>query len=288
MASEVISHAPIKPQPGFAGILRTDESYARPDGQGMGQSINGWFDRLLVQSGLEMSPGVLLLLCFLCGLTLGGGLFVWQENFLSTAFAALVGAFLPLGAAVLARAQRQKEILLEMPAMVGQLARAARTGRSLEQCLELVAHDTPAPLGTELKRCSHRMQLGLSLPQALEELPNRTGVVSLNVLVTALVVHYQTGGNLVTVLERLQQTIRDRITFLGRLRTATSASRATAIMMLLLPPLIFLFLILFHDSDYFHKLMQSTWGFRATILAVALQILGSYFVIRILKNSQRT
>ncbi len=232
MASELTYHAPIKPQPGFAGILRNDETYARPDGQGMGQSINGWFDKLMVQSGLEISPGMLLMLCFLSSLALGGALFVWQEDFLSTAFAALIGALLPLGATVLARSRRQKEILEQMPAMVGELARAARTGRSLEQCLELVADDTPTPLGTELKRCAHRMQLGVGLPAALEELPERTGVVSLNVLVTALVVPSSNRRKPRYGARTLAADVRDRITFLGRLRTATSASRATAIMML--------------------------------------------------------
>jgi tight adherence protein B len=287
MASELTYHAPIKPQPGFAKILRTEENYARPDGQGLGQSINGWFDQLMVQSGLEITPGVLLMLCFLSSLTLGGAIYVWQESFLSTAFAALMGAFLPLGTTMLARVRRQKEILNQMPAMVGELSRAARTGRSLEQCLQLVADDTPAPLGTELKRCAHRMQLGVGLPAALEELPQRTGVVSLNVLVTALVVHHQTGGNLVSVLERLQQTIRDRITFLGRLRTATSASRATAIMMLLLPPGILAF-FLFRDPEYFNNLTRSAWGFWTTLLAVVLQVIGSVWVIRILQQSKRT
>lgn len=287
MASELTYTPPIKPQPGFADIVRTEETYARPDGKGMGQQLNGWFDKLMLQSGLEISPATLLMLCFLCGMTLGGALFVWQENLLTTAFAAVIGAIVPLAATMIQRVRRQREILRQMPAMVGELARAARTGRSLEQCLQLVADDTPAPLGAELERCAHRMQLGMSIPAALEELPERTGVVSINVLVTALVVHHQTGGNLVTVLERLQQTIRDRLTFLGRLRTATSASRATALMMLILPPGILAFFI-FRDPEYFNTLMDSTWGRWSTVIAVSLQVIGSIWVIRILQNSQRT
>lgn len=287
MASELTYHTPIKPQPGFADIVRSDETFARPNGKGPGQQLNGWFDKLMLQSGLDISPSTLLMLCFLCSLTLGGALFVWQENLLSTAFAAVIGAVLPVAATMIQRVRRQREILRQMPAMVGELARAARTGRSLEQCLQLVADDTPAPLGTELQKCADRMQLGMSLPAAMEELPERTGVVSINVLVTALAVHHQTGGNLVTVLERLQQTIRDRLTFLGRLRTATSASRATAIMMLVIPPGILVFFI-FRDPNYFNTLMESTWGRWSTIIAVGLQIIGSFWVIRILQNSQRT
>jgi tight adherence protein B len=287
MASDLTYHAPIKAQPGFADIIRTQEAYARPNSAGMGQRLNGWFDKLMLQSGLEISPATLLMLCLLSSLAFGGLIFVWRENFLATAFAAMIGGLLPSAFAIITRVRRQRKILGQMPAMVGELSRAARTGRSLEQCLQLVANDTPAPLGTELQHCAHRMQLGVGLPAALEELPERTGVISVNVLVTALVVHHQTGGNLVTVLERLQQTIRDRITFLGRLRTATSASRATAIMMLIIPPGIITFFII-RDPEYFNSLMQSTWGRWTTIIAVLLQIIGSFWVIRILQNSQRT
>lgn len=287
MATDLTYQAPIQSQPGFADIVRTDETYARPDSSGMGQQLNGWFDRLMLQSGLDISPATLLMLCFLCSLTFGGFMFVFQENLLSTAFVAVLGALIPIGITMIVRVRRQREILRQMPAMVGELARAARTGRSLEQCFHLVAEDTPAPLGNELKQCAHRMQLGVGLPAALEELPERTGVVSLSVLVTALTVHHQTGGNLVTVLERLQQTIRDRLTFLGRLRTATSASRATAIMMLIVPPAVVVFFIV-RDPNYFNNLMESTWGRWTTLIAMLLQVIGSIWVIRILQNSQRT
>jgi tight adherence protein B len=118
-------------------------------------------------------------------------------------------------------------------------------------------------------------------------LPRRTGLSSLNVLVMALTVHQEAGGDLVSVLERLARTIRDRLMFLGRLRVATTASRATAILMIMLPPGILAFFI-FRDPDYMTNLLSSTWGQRTMILAVVLQIVGSTWVMRILKNSQHT
>ena len=174
-----------------------------------------------------------------------------------------------------------------MPEMVGGLARAARTGRSLEQCFELMAADTPNPLGKELRLCSRKIQMGIGLSAALEGLPERTGLVSLSVLVTTLTVHQQMGGDLVKVLERLSNTIRDRLTFLGRLRVATSASRATAILMLMLPPVI-LYVFIFLDPAYFTNLMSSSWGRLTTGLTFFLQFIGSILVILILKQSQRS
>jgi tight adherence protein B len=185
------------------------------------------------------------------------------------------------------RSRRQTAILNQLPGMIGELARAARTGRSLEQCLELVANDTPAPLGTELKLCSGRLAMGLSPEAAFRDLPERTGVQTLNVLVTALVVHHRTGGDLVRVLDRLAHTIRDRISFLGRLRAQTAASRATAVLMITIPIFILAFFI-FRDPTYLTRLMASSVGRLATVLAVVLQIVGSIVVLRILKNTARS
>jgi tight adherence protein B len=56
--------------------------------------------------------------------------------------------------------------------------------------------------------------------------------------------------------------------------------------MLVLPPAIFAF-FLFRDPEYFNDLMASNWGKAATILAVLLDFVGSIWILRILKTSQR-
>ncbi|MEX0702850.1 MAG: type II secretion system F family protein [Planctomycetales bacterium] len=277
----------IERRPEFARILRDEREYATGRSADVADRVNGWFDALMVQSGLEIAPAVLLFLCVVGALAAGGLAFVLQENLLTTGVAAAFGFVLPVLGAVFARARRQKKILAQMPGMVEELARAARTGRSIEQCLHLVAADTPAPLGTELSLCSRKLKLGLGFDVALQELPERTGIVSLNVLAMALSVHQQSGGDLVRVLERLSRTIRDRIHFLGRLKVATTASRATAVLMLVLPPLILAFFV-FRDPDYLSRLLDSSWGRTTLLIAIGLQIVGSAWVLRILKTSQRT
>jgi len=277
------THA-IPRRPEFAGILRDQQEYAVAGRDTMGNRLNGWFDRLMVQSGSELSPAMLLALCVCAVLAVGGLAFVIQENLLTTAIGALFGAAAPLVAAVVIRNRRQAEMLKQLPAMLDELARAARTGRSLEKCLALVADDTPQPLGGELRRCTRRIDLGMSINDALGDLPERTGLPSTNIFVSALAVHRETGGDLVKVLERLAQTLRSRIQFQGRLKAATAASRATALLMLVVPPAVLAFFI-FRDPDYLNNLLQSEWGFRVTLIAAALQVVGSIWVLRILKHS---
>lgn len=284
--AEPVILKPIPPRPEFAGILREDVRFADAERDDLANVLNGWFDRLMLQSGLELSPAVLTLLCALGAVVVGGGAFVVREDLLLTALAALIGFALPVVSAVVIRYRRVSTMMRQLPAALDELARAARTGRSLERCFERVAYDTPQPLGGELQLCAARMQMGVSVPEALTDLPARTGLSTLNVLVTALSVHQQMGGDLVRVLERLAHTLRDRLLFLGRLRAATIASRATAALMIILPPCILAFFT-FRDPEYFQNLMSSTWGKAATLTAVGLQILGTVWVLRILNRSMR-
>ena len=286
MATAMSTEQPIPPMPAFAGILKDRDTYSTSAGQDFSNRINSGFDLLMIQSGLEMAPSLLLLLCVFSAMTIGGAVFVFHENLLTTALGAVIGAIVPIVTAFIIRMRRQKQIMDQLSPMIDELARAAKTGRSVHQCLQIVAEDTPDPLGSELRLCTRRMELGMDLSDALKGLPTRTGLVALNILVTALTVHQQTGGDLVRVLERLSQTIRDRLLFLGRLRAATIGSRATAILMLALPVLIVGFFI-GRDPNYISELLATQWGRILTILAISLQIIGSFWVFRILQNSQR-
>ncbi len=284
-----LSMKPIEPLNEFASILRDQQTFGDPDNDsgGFANSVNNEFDKLMVQSGLDIAPGVMLFFCLFVGLVAGGMMFVFQENPLTAGMLCAIGASVPIVVAVIARQRRQQKMMQQLPGMIDELARAAKTGRSIQQCWEIVANDTPVPLGDELKTCSNRMRMGEDLASALRELPYRTGIVTLNILVTALGVHQQTGGDLVRVLERLSQTIRDRLLFLGRLRAATAGSRLTAVLMLGLPVFIVLFFTA-RDSDYFVKLMASRMGQNVTLIGIALQIVGTIFIANILKNSQRS
>ena len=273
--------------PAFSDILRENQSFAVEQQSGVGNSINKWFDDLMLQSGLRIGPALLLTFCLFFGVVLGGVILVTLENPLSAIVMGFIGAIAPIVVVGIIRQRRQKQMMEQLPAMIDELARAAKTGRSIEQCWDLVAADTAAPLGEELTECSSRMKMGEDLPEALQGLPHRTGIITLNILVTALSVHQQTGGDLVNVLERLSETIRDRLLFLGKLRAATVGSRWTAFLMLVLPPCIIAFFS-FRDPTYFSQLMASDMGRTATISGVVCEIIGTLLILRILSGSQRS
>ena len=271
----------------FTKILLPSDRFGTGAGTDLESRLNNSFDLLLIRSGLEIGPSMFLLLTVCSAITFCGAAFVFKENILVTALGIAVGALIPLLWAIVAQSQRIRKMTHQLPEMIDELARAARTGRSVEQCFQLVAHDTPAPLGTELQRCAGKVELGMGLGRALADLPERTGIVSLRIFVMALSVHASAGGDLIHVLERLAQTIRGRIAFLARLRASTAASRATTILMLVIPPLVLGFFLM-RDPDYFQRLFAVKWGRNVTLIAAALQIVGIVWVTRIMKQSQKS
>lgn len=271
----------------FSSILKERETFGTGRGDDTADQINSWFDELMLQSGLGISPSMLLATCLCSGIALGGLIFVIQENLLTTAMAALIGFMLPVFVTIIARTRRQDAMTSQIPPMLEELSRAAKTGRSVEQSLSMVAADTPDPLGGELKLASGRVEMGIPLKDALRDMPQRTGLMTLSLLCMTLTVQQQTGGDVATVLERLSRTVRDRLLFQGRLRAATAASRATAILMIVLPPAVLAFFV-FRKPTYLTELMASSWGRNSTILAICLEIIGAIWIVQILKSSEQS
>lgn len=205
-----IQRPPIEPRPEFANILKLEETYSTGESDRAAERINRRFDRLMRQSGVSMAPGVVLRLCILGAITLSGTAFLIWENFLLTAVAAELGALLPISALMLLRARRQSKLRKQMPPMIDAFARVARGGYSWPRCLEIVAADTPAPLGDEIRQAVRRWEMGLGVDGALGELPERTGLPSMGMLVATLNIHDRVGGDLENALENLAKRVRER------------------------------------------------------------------------------
>jgi tight adherence protein B len=197
----------IEPQPQFAKILRVEEAYASPDSATAAARINGRFDRLVIQSGTSAAASVVLRLCILGGVALGGTVFVVTENLLWTAIGLALGAFLPVYVLLVARARRVRKLDRQIPVLIDGLEHAARNGRGLAQCLEIVATETPAPLGDEIGRGVRRMRMGIGIEAAFADVPERTGSPQIATVVSALAEHDRTGCDLVDQLERLRNRL---------------------------------------------------------------------------------
>jgi tight adherence protein B len=134
-----------------------------------------------------------------------------------------------------AEARRPARMAAELPAVVWGLASSLSAGLSLRQALVRAARDAPAPLDEELRAVVAELDLGARIEAALEDLSARVPARDLRVMVTAILVQRQTGGDLAGALASLAGRLEERAQLARELRGATAQARLTAWMVAALP-----------------------------------------------------
>jgi Flp pilus assembly protein TadB len=112
---------------------------------------------------------------------------------------------------------------------------AVRAGYSLPQAIEVVSKEMKPPASEEFRRIRHEIGLGLSLSQALNNLVARMENDDLYLVVTAININTQVGGNIVTMLEAVTSTIRERIRLFSEARALTAQQRFGSYVLTFMP-----------------------------------------------------
>jgi tight adherence protein B len=115
------------------------------------------------------------------------------------------------------------------------LSNSLRAGSSFLQSIELVSRESPAPMGEEMGRVVREVNLGLALEEALNNLVRRIKSDDLDLMVTAIGVQQQVGGNLAEILDTIAFTIRERVRIKGEINTLTAQGRMSGYLVAFLP-----------------------------------------------------
>ena len=130
---------------------------------------------------------------------------------------------------------------------------ALRSGYSVLQAMETIATELPPPVSKEFERVVQEVRLGISLEQALEHMYKRVPSEDLDLVITAVIIQREVGGNLAEVLDTISFTIRERVRIQGEIRTLTAQGRISAWVISLLPIVLALLLYTI-NPDYVSEL----------------------------------
>lgn len=159
---------------------------------------------------------------------------------------------------------------------------AIQSGYSLLQSLDLVHKEMAAPASEEFERVIREVRLGLPLNQALLNLSARMKNDDLYMVVTAIIINLQVGGNLTTMLTSVTNTIRSRIYLFGEIRSLTAYARYAGLLLTLVPFITGL-VIFFINPTYFDKVPQSIISQLLLCGAVVLLVIGNIWLRRLVK-----
>lgn len=133
------------------------------------------------------------------------------------------------------RYRRQRSFEDQLPDVLTMLVGALRAGYGFLQSLDLVVQEMPPPACEEFRRAVQEVGLGLPQDRALQNLVRRVESQDLDMIVTAINVQYEVGGNLATLLETMSGAMRERMRIHREISAITAQQRLTGYVLALLP-----------------------------------------------------
>jgi tight adherence protein B len=177
--------------------------------------------------------------------------------------------------------KRLKDFNNQLGDTIGLLANSLRSGYSLLQSMELVSRESPDPIGAEFKRVVREVGLGLSPQDALNNLLRRMPSEDLDLLITAINIQYEVGGNLAQILDTISHTIRERVRIKGEIQVLTAQGRVSGYIITALPPFIGVVVTLINPTY-----MNTMWDFPWIIMPICggVLVFVGFLIIRKIVN----
>jgi tight adherence protein B len=210
----------------------------------------------LARADLKLKPGeyvaLMVISAFLVGIL---GYFLGKSSLILALAGAVFGLFIPRIFVSGAQKKRLIKFSDQLADMLSLMVNGLRAGYSTLQAMEAVSKELPPPISDEFRRVVQEIQLGVTTEKALDNLLRRIPSDDLDLVITAMNVQREVGGNLAEILETISHTIRDRVKLKGEIRVMTSQQSYTGKFLSILPILVVLVLYVMNKSY-----IASLWG----------------------------
>lgn len=157
------------------------------------------------------------------------------------------------------------------------ISNALRAGYSFQQTIEVISKEMEPPIGAEFAMINHEIVMGVPLEEALENANKRIGSSDFELVVTAVLIQREVGGNLAQVLDNISYTIVERIRMRREIESLTAQGRMSAFVLLGLP-FVAGFAMYSVARSQFMLLFTEPVGQMAVAGGLVLEVIG-YFVI---------
>ena len=199
--------------------------------------------------------------------------------FIAGAGALLILA-LPKRILVFLKARRLQRFNEQLVDALMTMSNSLRSGASILQAFEHIVKDGQNPIAQEFSFFLQQTRVGVKFEEALSKLEQRVHSEDLTLMVRAIEIARQTGGNLTEVFEKIAATIRERLRIQERVRTLTAQGRMQGIVVGIMP--VGLGIVMFiMDPVMMVSFFTSTIGILVGLIALALEVVGALLIRKI-------
>ena len=238
-------------------------------------------ESMLVQAGLNLRASEFVVIC-------GGVMLIFMLLFFTISSGSLLMGAIGLGIGYLIPilivkrkiSQRRKKFNDQIADALVLISSSLRSGYSFMQAIEMVSREMHPPISEEFYRVLREINLGVTTDEAMNHMAERIDSVDLDLVVTAVLIQRQIGGNLTEILDNIANTIRERVKIAGHIRTLTAQGRMSGIIISLLPVLLGAVIFLL-SPGYITPLFTQTAGKFMIIAAVVNELVGIMLIRKI-------
>ncbi|MBE0410745.1 MAG: type II secretion system F family protein [Anaerolineales bacterium] len=247
-------------------------------------TMGGRIAKELARADLKLKSSEYILLIIFSGF--GVAIIGWFFGGGSPIFAAagfVFGMLLPRFYVKRQQSQRLIRFSDQLPDMLNLMVNSLRAGYSISQAMEAVSKEMPPPISDEFRRVVQEMQLGVTMSQALDNLFRRIPSDDLDLMIAAMNVQREVGGNLAEILDTISYTIRERVRIKGEIRVLTAQVVYSGRFLSLMPVMIALVLWAINRPYMMMFFEEETRmiGIPVLIFGVLMVLAGSYVMNKI-------
>jgi tight adherence protein B len=188
--------------------------------------------------------------------------------------------------------RRRAKFVSQLADALMLLTNSLRSGYGFLKGLELVANEMGDPISKELHRMLREVNLGASIESAMQNLGRRINSPDLDIVISAYLVQKDVGGNLTEIMEKVAETIRERLRIQGDIRVLTAQGKLSGLIVGSLPIVLLLFFVI-KTPDYFAPMIGPPMytliggltvpvGILVLIGGAIWQVIGAYIIYKII------
>ena len=192
----------------------------------------------LQRAGLDITPKVFWVVSLVAGVVIGVSVFFSTPGMspLIAAAAAFVGAFgLPRWIVAKMTQRRQNKFLNEFANAIDVIVRGVKSGLPLNECLGIIARESPSPIKEEFQELVEQQRVGIPLHDCFERMMQRTPLNEVKFFAIVIGIQAQAGGNLSEALGNLSGVLRDRKRMAGKVKALSAEAKASSMVLGSLP-----------------------------------------------------
>lgn len=192
----------------------------------------------------------------------------------------LVGILMGFALLGLRIRRRRKKFTNQLGDMLTMVANALRAGFSFMQAFELISREMDAPMGREVQLVVNEVNLGNTLESALDNMQRRVASPDFELVVIAVLIQRQVGGDLASILDTISETIAERVRMKREVMALTAQGRLSGLTVAILP-FAFTIIMSFINPTYLMPLIETDTGRMFVAGGIILEILGIIIIRKI-------